>query len=118
MAKEAKNVVPFPAPKTGQAPSRITIHVGTRQYTIHVPGTVATLSPPRRQSKSPGPVQELEVRTRFLRLREPAALGDRIDGGRVCWIGGWDRNKILFVVMVESVTRKLGQQTERTEGLK
>jgi hypothetical protein len=27
-------------------------------------------------------------------------LGDRIDGWRVCWVGGWDRGKVLFVVMV------------------
>jgi site-specific recombinase XerD len=30
-----------------------------------------------------------------------AALGDRIDGWRVCWIGGWDKCRVLFVVMVE-----------------
>jgi hypothetical protein len=102
MAKEAKNIVAFP--KTHQAASRITIHVGTRQYTIDVPDTVAT--PSRGQSKSKGRIEELEVRTRVLRLREPAALGDRIDGWRVCWVGGWDRNKLLFLVMVESVTRK------------
>ena len=30
---------------------------------------------------------------------------DRIDGWRVCWIGGWDKGKVLFVVMVERVCR-------------
>jgi hypothetical protein len=30
----------------------------------------------------------MEIDTRFLRLTKPAALGDRIDGWRVCWIGG------------------------------
>jgi hypothetical protein len=104
MAKEAKNIVAFP--KTHQAASRITIHVGARQYTIYVPDTVATPSPSRGESKSKGRIEELEVRTRVLRLREPAALGDRIDGGRVCWVGGWDRNNLLFLVMIESVTRK------------
>ena len=28
------------------------------------------------------------------------ALGDRIDGWRVCRIGGWDNCRVLFVVMV------------------
>jgi hypothetical protein len=33
----------------------------------------------------------MEIETRFLRLTQPAALGDRIDGWRVCWVGGWDK---------------------------
>jgi hypothetical protein len=42
----------------------------------------------------------MEVETKFLRLFKPV-LGDRIDGWRVCWIGGWDKCHVLFVVMVE-----------------
>ena len=38
---------------------------------------------------------------KFRRLFNPAALGDRIGGWRVCWIGGWDKCRVLFVVMVE-----------------
>ena len=30
----------------------------------------------------------MQVETKFLRLLEPVALGDRIDGWRVCWVGG------------------------------
>jgi hypothetical protein len=41
------------------------------------------------------------VETKFLRLPSPVALGEQIDGWRVCWLGGWDRHRILFVVMVE-----------------
>jgi len=36
-----------------------------------------------------------------LHLRKPVALGDRIDGWRVCWLGGWDKGKLFYVVMVE-----------------
>jgi hypothetical protein len=32
----------------------------------------------------------MKVQTKFLRLFKPVALGDHIDGWRVCWIGGWD----------------------------
>jgi hypothetical protein len=39
-------------------------------------------------------VEELQVQTRFLRLYHPAVLGDRIDGWRVCWIGGWDKTPL------------------------
>jgi hypothetical protein len=30
------------------------------------------------------------------------ALGDGIDGWRVCWLAGWDRGKVFFVVMVDA----------------
>jgi hypothetical protein len=43
----------------------------------------------------------MPVQTKFLRLRRPAAIGDRIDGWRVCWLGGWDKCRVFFVVMVE-----------------
>jgi hypothetical protein len=43
----------------------------------------------------------MEIETKFLRLCNPAALGDRIDGWRVCWIGGWDKCRVFFFVMVE-----------------
>ena len=43
----------------------------------------------------------MHIQTKFLRLKQPPSLGDRIDGWRVCWLGGWDRGRIFFVVMVE-----------------
>jgi len=43
----------------------------------------------------------MHVQTKFLRLFRPAALGDRIDDWRVSWVGGWDKCRVLFVVMVE-----------------
>ncbi len=42
------------------------------------------------------------VQTKFLRLFHAVPLGHRIEGWRVCWVGGWDRCRVLFVVMVES----------------
>jgi hypothetical protein len=43
----------------------------------------------------------VEVETGFLRLFKPVALADRIDGWRVCSIGGWDKCRVLFVMIVE-----------------
>jgi hypothetical protein len=43
----------------------------------------------------------MQVETKFLRLFREIATGDRIDGWRVVWIGGWDKCRVLFVVMVE-----------------
>jgi hypothetical protein len=36
-----------------------------------------------------------------LRPFREVAISDHIDGWRVCWIGGWDKCRVLFVVMVE-----------------
>ena len=38
--------------------------------------------------------------TKYLRLRQPAAVGDQFDGWRVCWLGGWDKNQLFYWVMV------------------
>jgi hypothetical protein len=46
----------------------------------------------------------MHVATKFLRLSHAVALGDDIDGWRVCWLGGWDKCRVLFVVMVKQVT--------------
>jgi hypothetical protein len=34
--------------------------------------------------------------TKFLHLRTPAMLGERINGWRVCWLGGWDRGRLFY----------------------
>jgi hypothetical protein len=43
----------------------------------------------------------MHVQTKFLRLREPVSFGDRIDNWRICRLGGWDKCRVFFVVMVE-----------------
>ena len=45
----------------------------------------------------------MPVETKFLRLRQPVALGPRIGVWRVCWLGGWDRHRIFSLVMVSRV---------------
>jgi hypothetical protein len=101
-----KKVLPFPAPpRQVNAPivchhSRVNVRVGTQSYAIDITAQ-ATMLP----SEPARPVQHLRVETRYLRLSRPVALSDRIDGWRVCWLGGWDQGKVFFVVMVERVTR-------------
>ncbi len=45
----------------------------------------------------------MQIETKYLRLRKPAALGEQIAGWRVCWLGGWDKGRICYVVMVMRV---------------
>ena len=40
------------------------------------------------------------VETKYLRLLEPVELGARIHGWRVCWLGGWDKGRLFYRVMV------------------
>jgi hypothetical protein len=85
--------------------TRVNVRVGTQNYAINITAQ-ATILP----SEPARPVQQLRMETRYLRLSAPVAFGDRIDGWRVCWLGGWDRGKVCFVVMVERVTRAPGPQ--------
>ena len=43
--------------------------------------------------------------TKLLHLRQPAIVGEYIDGWRVFWSGGWDRGRLFFIVMVEKIVR-------------
>ena len=45
----------------------------------------------------------MRVETKFLRLFRAVAIGDDVDGWRVCWVGGWDKCRVFFVVMLEKV---------------
>ena len=54
-----------------------------------------------RHSKSASVRLTSPVQTKFLRLTHAVPLGHRIEGWRVCWVGGWDRCRVLFVVMLE-----------------
>jgi hypothetical protein len=46
----------------------------------------------------------MRVETKFLRLFRAVDMGDDIDGWQVRWLGGWDKCRVLFVVMVERVS--------------
>jgi hypothetical protein len=58
-----------------------------------------------------------EIETKFLRLFRSVGLGDYLDGRRVCWIGGWDKCRVLFVVMVERQRRTRRMLSGRGERL-
>jgi hypothetical protein len=95
-----KKVLDFPKrqsapPDRATAPhrSRITLQVGAQRFALDISCTASRL--PSANATSP------VIETKFLHLRQPVALEDRIDGWRVCWLGGWDKGKVLYIVMVE-----------------
>ena len=46
------------------------------------------------------------METKFLSLRHPVELGSRFDDWRVCWLGGWDKHRHFYLVMLVKVTFK------------
>ena len=45
-------------------------------------------------------VTTVPIETKLLRLRQPVPWGHNIDGWSVCWLGGWDKCRMFFIVMV------------------
>ncbi len=50
-------------------------------------------------------VSAMRLETKYLRLRTPVTLGSRFGDWRVCWIGGWTRDRLSFLVMVVKIKR-------------
>jgi len=50
-----------------------------------------------------GAENNMQVETKFLRLRTPVALGSRFDDWRVCWLGGWAKHRMFYLVMLVRV---------------
>jgi hypothetical protein len=47
----------------------------------------------------------MQMETKFLRLRTPVELGSLFDDWQVCWLGGWSRHQLYFLVMVVRIAR-------------
>jgi len=42
----------------------------------------------------------MSLETKYMHLQKPVPMGHCIDGWRVCWLGGWDKQRLFFVVML------------------
>jgi hypothetical protein len=45
----------------------------------------------------------MQIETKYLRLRGPVTLGSRFDDWRVCWLGGWAKHRMYYLVMLVRV---------------
>jgi hypothetical protein len=55
----------------------------------------------------------MQTGTKYLRLRTPVILGSRFDDWHVCWLGGWEKHQMYYLVMLVKITRfkeKLGER--------
>ena len=48
---------------------------------------------------------KMEMETKFLRLRAPVELGSRFGDWSVCWLGGWEKNRLYYLVMLIKLRR-------------
>src|SRR5262249_51363880 len=39
------------------------------------------------------------LETKFMRLKTPVTIGSRFGDWQVCWLGGWTRHKLSYIVM-------------------
>ena len=42
----------------------------------------------------------MQLETKFLRLRTPVEIGALFGDWQVCWLGGWTRHHLSYLVMV------------------
>jgi hypothetical protein len=47
----------------------------------------------------------MEMETKFLRLRTPVELGSLFGDWSVCWLGGWSKHRLYYLVMLVRITR-------------
>src|ERR1700691_6075163 len=45
----------------------------------------------------------MQMETKFLRLRTPVEFGSRFGDWQVCWLGGWARFRLYYLVMLVKV---------------
>ena len=45
-------------------------------------------------------VNNMRMETKFLRLRTPVEHGSRFGDWSVCWLGGWSKHRLYYLVML------------------
>jgi hypothetical protein len=45
----------------------------------------------------------MKMQTKFLRLRTPVELGSRFGDWSVCWLGGWGKHRLYYLVMLVKI---------------
>jgi hypothetical protein len=44
-------------------------------------------------------VSTMQLETKYMRLRTPVTIGSRFGDWEVCWLGGWSRCRLHYLVM-------------------
>ena len=46
----------------------------------------------------------MQMETEYRRLPRPVTVGSRFGDWRVCWLGGWEKHRLYYLVMLVRVT--------------
>ena len=47
----------------------------------------------------------MRLETKFLRLKMPITIGSQFGEWRVCWLGGWTRDRLSYLVMLVRIAK-------------
>jgi hypothetical protein len=53
----------------------------------------------------------MEMETKFLRLRTEVEWGSLFGDWSVCWLGGWAKHRMYFLVMLIRIKRQVREET-------
>ena len=59
----------------------------------------------------------MPLETKFLRLRTPVTMGSRFGDWHVCWLGGWTRGQLSYLVMVVRLQPLSCQKSPRNQDI-
>jgi len=45
----------------------------------------------------------MTLETKYVHLRRPVTVGQQMADWKVCWLGGWDKQRVFFVAMLVRV---------------
>jgi hypothetical protein len=49
-------------------------------------------------------MEHMQTDTKYVRLRTSVTLGSRFGDWQVCWLGGWEKHGMYYLVMLVRVT--------------
>jgi hypothetical protein len=58
------------------------------------------------------PVDTMQMETKFMRIPLAVTVGSRFGDWQVTWIGGWDKWRLYYMVMVVKVPRQAYDESQ------
>ena len=55
----------------------------------------------------------MQLETKFFRLRTQVTIGSRFGEWKVCWLGGWAKNRLYFMVMLVKISNEQAGKEKR-----
>ena len=48
----------------------------------------------------------MQMETKFMQLRMEVTVGSRFGDWQVCWLGGWSKHRLYYLVMLVKIPQK------------